>query len=108
VVWKSFQLDPSIKTNLSLSLTEHLAASKGWSIEQTRQIQSQVVNMAAEVGLNFDFDRAVVANSFDAHRFIQLAKTQDLGDAAKEELFRAYFSEGKNTARPRNFSSDWN
>lgn len=98
VVWKSFQLDPSIKTNLSLSLTEHLAASKGWSIEQTRQIQSQVVNMAAEVGLNFDFDRAVVANSFDAHRFIQLAKTQGLGDAAEEELFRAYFSEGKNTA----------
>jgi predicted DsbA family dithiol-disulfide isomerase len=40
----------------------------------------------------------VVANSWDAHRLIQLAKQHGLGDAAEERLFKAYFTEGRNTA----------
>jgi protein disulfide-isomerase len=53
------------------------------------------VRAAAEMGLLYDFDRAVVANSFDAHRLIQAAKARGKGDAMEERLFRAYFSEGK-------------
>jgi predicted DsbA family dithiol-disulfide isomerase len=53
---------------------------------------------AREVGLQYNFDKAIIANSFDAHRLIQLAKTRNLGDAAEETLFRAYFTEGKNIA----------
>ena len=41
---------------------------------------------------------AIVANSFDAHRLIQLAKTNRKGDATEERLFKAYFTEGKNIA----------
>jgi predicted DsbA family dithiol-disulfide isomerase len=48
--------------------------------------------------LQYDFDKAVVANSFDAHRFSHLAASQGKGDAAEESLFKAYFSEGKNIA----------
>jgi len=54
--------------------------------------------MAKDVGLTYDFDRAVVANSFDAHRLIQFAKTMDKGDKAEEALFHAYFTDGKNIA----------
>lgn len=97
VVWKSFELNPSLVTNPDKNLTEYLAESKGWSLDQTRQIQSQVLDMAKEVGLHYDFDKAVVANSFDAHRLIQLAKTKGKGDDAEERLFKAYFIEGKNT-----------
>jgi predicted DsbA family dithiol-disulfide isomerase len=50
------------------------------------------------VGLQYDFDKAVVANSFDAHRLVQLAKTKGKDDAMEEQLFKAYFTEGKNTA----------
>jgi predicted DsbA family dithiol-disulfide isomerase len=52
--------------------------------------------MAAEVGLTYHMDNAVVANSFKAHRFTHLAKTHNLGDAAEEALFKAYFTDGKN------------
>jgi predicted DsbA family dithiol-disulfide isomerase len=52
--------------------------------------------MAAAEGLTYDFDKAVVANSFDAHRFSHLAARQGKGDAAEESLFKAYFTEGKN------------
>lgn len=98
VIWKSFQLNPSLKTDPSKNTVQHLAETKGWTMEYTRNTIQYVMDMAQGVGLNYDFDKAVVANSFDAHRFIQFAKTQGKGDAAEERLFKAYFTEGKNTA----------
>jgi predicted DsbA family dithiol-disulfide isomerase len=98
--WKSFQLNPDQQTNPSINTLEHLAQSKGWSMAQTRQITAQVVEMAEEEGLKFDFDRAVVANTKNAHRLIHLAKSSGKGDAMKERLLSAYFSEGKNVDDP--------
>ena len=98
VEWKSFQLSPDMKTDPTKNTIQHLSESKGWSMDYTKSTISYVVNMAKEVGLNYDFDHAVVANSFDAHRLIQFAKTKGKGDAAEEHLFKAYFTEGKNTA----------
>lgn len=98
VVWKSFELNPELVTNPQKKVAEYLAENKGWTLEYTQQMQAHVVNMAKEVGLHYDFDNVVMANSFDAHRLIQLAKTKGKGDAAEERLFKAYFTEGKNTA----------
>jgi predicted DsbA family dithiol-disulfide isomerase len=95
IQWKSFQLHPGMRSEAGRSLNEYLAERKGWSLEQTRQLHERLVRAAAEMGLHYDFDRAVVANSLDAHRVIQLAKSQGLGDAMEERLFKAYFSEGK-------------
>ena len=41
-----------------------------------QQMNDHVTHMAAEVGLEYNMDKAVVANSFDAHRFVQFAKTK--------------------------------
>ena len=98
IEWKSFQLNPALKTDTSKNTIEHLAETKGWSMVQTRETIKYVLDMAEGVGLHYDFDKAVVANSFDAHRFIQYAKKNKKGDAAEERLFKAYFIEGKNTA----------
>ncbi|MDX5337733.1 MAG: DsbA family oxidoreductase [Cyclobacteriaceae bacterium] len=96
VEWKSYQLNPDQQTNPNLNTLEHLAQSKGWSMDQTRQITSQVVEMAKAEGLDFDFEKAVVANTKRAHQMIHLAKELNLQDEMKERLLRAYFSEGKN------------
>lgn len=98
VEWKSFQLNPDMQTEPGKHINEYLAEKKGWTIEQARQANEYVTNMAAAAGLTYDMDRAVVANSFDAHRLIQLAKESGKGDAMEENLFRAYFTEGKNIA----------
>jgi predicted DsbA family dithiol-disulfide isomerase len=87
-----------MKTDPSKNTIQHLAESKGWTMDYTKSTINYVVNMAKEVGLNYDFEHAVVANSFDAHRLIQFAKSKGKGDAAEERLFKAYFTEGKNTA----------
>jgi protein disulfide-isomerase len=95
VEWKSFQLDPSIpKMTERVNVYQYLADAKGLSFEQSKAMHDNVVAMAKNVGLDYNFDIAVIANSFDAHRLIQFAKTKGLGDAAEEALFAAYFTNG--------------
>ena len=98
VEWKSFQLDPSIETDAAKTVHQFLAERKGISPEQAKQMNDRVTGIAKEVGLTYNFDKAVMANSFDAHRFSHLAKQEGLQDQAEELLFSSYFTNGKNTA----------
>ncbi|HEV3223797.1 MAG TPA: DsbA family oxidoreductase [Puia sp.] len=97
IEWRSFQLDPTIPKNspVKVNVYKYLADKKGISYEQSTKMHEQVIQMAKNAGLDYRFDKAIVANSFDAHRMIQLAKEKGLGDASEERLFRAYFTEGK-------------
>ncbi len=97
IEWKSFQLNPDMITNPNKKIDAYLAEVKGISLEQAQSMNARVTAMAKEVGLTYHFDNAIVANSFDAHRFTHFAKSKGLQDAAEERLFRAYFTEGKNT-----------
>ncbi len=96
VEWKSFLLDPHAETKDGKKIYEVLAEKKGWSIEYAKKANAQVTEMAKQAGLNFDFDSVIPANSFLAHRLAHLAAKHDLQDLAEEELFKAYFTEGKN------------
>lgn len=96
VNWHSFELDPNLQTDPDIHAWDHLAESKGISRSEAEQMTQYAVRAAQEVGLELHFHNAVVANSFRAHQLIQLAKTKNLGSKAKEALFKAHFSEGKN------------
>ncbi|MEX2594839.1 MAG: DsbA family oxidoreductase [Anditalea sp.] len=96
VIWRSFELDPHLKTRTDLNMYDYFADLKGMSREHAEKMNDQVVQIAKEVGLNFNIDKAVVANSFNGHRLLQLAKSKDLGAEAEEQLFKAHFTEGKN------------
>lgn len=98
VEWKSFQLNPDIETDPGKSVNEYLAEHKGISLDRAKQLNDRVTAMARDVGLHYDFDKAVVANSFDAHRLSHYAKHHGKQNEMEERLFKAYFTEGKNTA----------
>jgi len=95
--WHSFQLDPTIPKNTESkeNVYEYLAGKKGISYDQSARMHERLIQTAKNAGLEYRFDQAIVANSFDAHRLIQLAKIKGLGDEAEERLFRAYFTEGR-------------
>lgn len=95
IEWHSFQLDPDITAQPGKDVYTYLAERKGMTVEQSKQMHKQVVQMAAGEGLQYNFDKAVIANSFDAHRISHLAKKHGKGDAIEEQLFHAYFTEGK-------------
>jgi predicted DsbA family dithiol-disulfide isomerase len=98
IIWKSFQLDPTTVTDPNLNTIDHLTKRKGWSKEQANQTIEHVSGIAKKVGLDFHFEKAVVANSFDAHRLSHLAKKYAKQHDLEEHLFKAYFTDGKNTA----------
>jgi predicted DsbA family dithiol-disulfide isomerase len=98
IEWKSFQLNPYLKTNTLRTVFEQLAEEKGWTLEYATQMHQYVTDLAATVGITFNFYQAVVANSFDAHCLLQLAKSEGVGGEVKEALFNAYFCEGINIA----------
>jgi predicted DsbA family dithiol-disulfide isomerase len=96
VEWKSFELDPILITQPDVNATVHLSEIKGISKERANEMQQYVTQVAKEVGLHFNFDKTIVANSFNAHRLIQFAKSKGFGNEAEEALFKAHFIEGKN------------
>lgn len=98
IEWKSFQLNPDLKTEPNKNINQSLADSKGWTLDYAKQMTAHVTGLASKVGLRYNFDKAVVANSFDAHRFSLLAKKYNKQNEAEEQLFKAYFTDGKNTA----------
>ena len=59
-------------------------------------MNNRVSEMASKVGLTYHFDKAIVANSFNAHRFLHLSKEKGCQNEAKEKLLAAYFTNGVN------------
>ena len=98
IIWKSYLLDADLQSDDKKSIHQHLADAKGWSLDYAKEMSAYVSNMAKEEGLLYNMDQVKVANTFNAHRLIQYAKSKQKGDAAEEALFRAYFVEGKNLA----------
>ncbi len=96
VIWHSFQLDPALKTHPGLNVLDYLARIKGVSREESAEMHEHVRQMAEDVGLTFNFDKVVVANSFNGHRLIQLAKTSGVAGSVEEKLFKAHFTDGAN------------
>jgi predicted DsbA family dithiol-disulfide isomerase len=90
VEWHNFEPDRDIHAKKGLSMPDYLAQLKGISSESSMDRDKRVETPGVD-----NFDTTVVANSFDAHRLIQMAKQKGLGDAARERLIRAYFTEGK-------------
>lgn len=95
ITWRSYQLDPSLPEHYDGSELDYLASSKGMPRGQVAVMFEQVKAQAASVGLQYDFDDLVVANSFTAHRFIHLAKQHGKADEAEELLFSGHFEHGK-------------
>ncbi len=94
IVWKSYQLNPELETVPGRGINEYLSEVKGISPDKAQLMNAHVTGMAAQEGLAFRFDKAVVANTFDAHRLIHLAAEKGLQDEAEERLFKGYFEEG--------------
>ncbi len=102
IEWKSFLLDPSIPTHFEkpIHVYEYLANRKGISLAQSEELHKNVVHSAKQLGLEYNFSIAVVANTMNAHKTLHLAKKWNLQNEWKEKLLYSYFTMGKNIADP--------
>ncbi|HEX4437199.1 MAG TPA: DsbA family oxidoreductase [Solirubrobacteraceae bacterium] len=93
--WRSFELDPDAPHERTGDRAVRLAEKYGMSVERARELEQNLVTVAAEDGLDFRFDIARSGSTFDGHRVVHLAAEHGLQDAMKERLLRAYFTEGE-------------
>lgn len=99
VEWHSFELDPNAESIPDANAVEYLANRYGRSREWAEEMHQNVTDTAAEAGLHFNLGISIVASSFDAHRLIQLAKTEGLDDEIEERLFEAHFTNGEDISK---------
>ncbi|HEV2728143.1 MAG TPA: DsbA family oxidoreductase, partial [Solirubrobacterales bacterium] len=95
VVWRSFQLDPSIPEGETHETLPALAAKYGRSVEEMRQVQRQVEEIAAAEGLEYHLAEGLSGNTLLAHELIHLAAEHGLQGAVEERLLHAHFEEGR-------------
>ncbi|MEU7978893.1 DsbA family oxidoreductase [Micromonospora sp. NPDC049081] len=98
VRYRPFQLDPTPVT-APQPLLDALAAKFGGR-QRAEQMAGQVTQVAAGVGLTLNFDRAVSANTFDAHRLVRFADGHGRAGDVVEALYRAHFTDGVDVGSP--------
>lgn len=96
VEWKSFQLDPTLDADKPQNTLQYFREKKGVQEAQASQMLSQVTQMGKGAGINFDFDKALIVNTFSAHKLLHLAKKYNKSNEMEEALFIAHFIDGKN------------
>ena len=96
VEWKSFQLDPTLELGETKTTAEYFREKKGFPEEQAKQMTAQVVNMGKASGIDFNFEKALITNTFPAHKILHLAKKYGKSSEMEEELFKAHFLNGEN------------
>ncbi|MGY1732791.1 DsbA family oxidoreductase [Geodermatophilus sp. SYSU D01045] len=95
VVWRSFQLDPSIPEGETHPTLPALAAKYGRPVEEMRSMMRHVEETAAGEGLEYHLADGVSGNTLLAHELIHLAAEHGLQGAVKERLLHAHFEEGR-------------
>ncbi|WP_253775061.1 DsbA family oxidoreductase [Nonomuraea roseoviolacea] len=96
ITMRPFQLNPDAPAE-GEPLLDALARKFG---PNAAQMTGRVTEAAAGDGLELRFDHAVSANTFEAHRLVELATRQGRGEEMAELLFRAHFTDGLNVGDP--------
>ncbi|WP_449387311.1 DsbA family oxidoreductase [Chryseobacterium lineare] len=96
VEWKSFQLDPTLNADETKTTFEYFKEKKGFPEAQAKQMIGQVSQMGKDAGIEFNFEKALITNTFSSHKLLHLAKKYKLADKMEEALFIAHFVDGRN------------
>lgn len=97
--WHAFELNPD-KNAPQEPILPALSRKYGRSEDEMRAAQSNMMQIAAGLGLNFaKMQQRFTCNTFDAHRLVKWADaTEQKATAMKLALFDAYFGEAKDVS----------
>ncbi|PKM19808.1 MAG: DsbA family oxidoreductase [Gammaproteobacteria bacterium HGW-Gammaproteobacteria-15] len=94
--WHAFELNPD-KNAAQEPILPALSRKYGRSEDEMRATQANMMQIAADLGLNFSkMQQRYTCNTFDGHRLVKWAATQNKATAMKLALFDAYLGEAKN------------
>ena len=99
VEYHSFELAPDTPVEFEGGEIDFLSGRKGIPREQAEQMIDRVTQIAASVGLAYDYDALQHTNTVKAHELLHAAKQRGVQLEMIERLFSAYFVEGRHVGR---------
>lgn len=99
VTYHSYELSPDTPEDFAGSSVDYLVEKKGMPADQVKQMLGNVAGIAAEVGLDLDFDAVLQTKTLKAHQVLHYARAQGKQMEYAERLFKAYFEEGRHVGR---------
>lgn len=94
VIWHSYELDRGAPRVGEGPVIDAVAAKYGVPLERMVAQHEQMALAAAEVGLDFQWERLVASNSYDAHRLLHAARADGVEAPVMERIMRAWYTEG--------------
>ncbi len=96
IEWHPFELNPQMPAE-GQEITEHITQKYGISVEQSEQNRAAIKQRGLDVGYEFgNRGGGRIYNTFDAHRLLHWAKSQDKQTELKMALFDLYFKQSGN------------
>lgn len=99
IEYHSFELAPDTPVDFDGSPAEYLSQRKGMPVPQVEQMLQNVTEIAAGVGLEYDYDAVHQTNTVKAHELLHYAKAKGRQLEMKERLLKAYFVAGEHVGR---------
>lgn len=97
ITWKSYQLNPEFPADEpGVSTYDYLIRTKGMNMDDIIAMTNQLKAQGQDLGIAFNFDKAIVVNTKKAHRLIHLAQEHNKGTALKKSLLKAHFTDSLN------------
>ncbi|MDQ2075150.1 DsbA family oxidoreductase [Marinimicrobium sp. ABcell2] len=97
--WRAFELNPDDQAEPEPILPA-LARKYGRSGSEIQASQADMMAIAKSLGINFDkMQERYTCNTFDAHRLLKWAATQDKATFLQKALFEAYFGRAEDVSK---------
>ena len=96
--YRAFELNPDLPVHSEGDIEGRLAAKYGLTKEEARKKIDEIDSLGKEVGLDMNYGKAKVSNTFDAHRLMKFAETEyepAIYETFNTMLFKAYFTDHK-------------
>ena len=101
LTWRPYMLDPEVPEG-GLPYNAYMKQKFGdGPSDRFKAMREALETQGPTVGIDFKFGEIPMRpNTLNAHRLIKWAQGQELGDAASEALFRAFFTDLKDVGDP--------
>ena len=98
IEWHAFELNPD-KSAEPQPILEALSRKYGRSREEMEAAQTNMMNIAQDLGLNFTkMQERYTANTYDAHRLVKWAGERGRQTEMKNAFFEAYFGRAEDVS----------
>ena len=93
ISWKPYELHPEIPTN---GYDKELYIQQKFGSNRGKGVYDEIIDIGKGLDFDFNFSKTErIPNTFLAHRLLWYAEQKNLQNELSENLFYAYFTEGK-------------